>query len=104
MKKFFCLFLALVFTIMMTSVCFAEVNDPLQSTNLNTTTNKQYVEFEEDITPEGDPKDIEFEEEKVPKDLPKTGGIPAEAFYVLGGICIASAVIVSRGKAKTSSK
>lgn len=36
--------------------------------------------------------------------LPKTGGIPAEAFYTVGALFIVAALIVSKKKVKASSK
>lgn len=35
--------------------------------------------------------------------LPKTGGIPGEAFYVLGALIVAAGVLVSKRKVKAAS-
>jgi LPXTG-motif cell wall-anchored protein len=43
-------------------------------------------------------------EEETPKALPKTGGIPAEAFYAIGGIMVLAALILSMRKTKAASK
>jgi LPXTG-motif cell wall-anchored protein len=42
--------------------------------------------------------------EEVPKALPTTGGIPAEAFYVVGALLIVGALVISMRKAKPASK
>lgn len=38
------------------------------------------------------------------KKLPKTGGIPAELFYVVGGLLIVSALLLTVKKSKASAK
>lgn len=43
-------------------------------------------------------------EENVPTALPKTGGIPEEAFYAIGGIMVICALVVLMKKSKTAPK
>jgi len=51
------------------------------------------TEFEDDETPMGGPS-IDT--------LAQTGGIPAEVFYVLGGVCILGAILLLSKKTKTN--
>ena len=106
MKKKICLLLALLFTLLFTLSAFAatdDINDPLLSTGSGTVTDDQYgeieEEFEDEDTPEAPPV-IEITDEV----LPQTGGIPAEAFYIIGGLCIVSAILLLVRKEKPSTK
>lgn len=101
-----CLILVLLFTFLFTLSAFAvtdDINDPLSSTGLGAVTDDQYgeieEEFEDDDTPEAPPV-IEITDEA----LPQTGGIPAEAFYIIGGLCIVSAILLLTRKEKPSTK
>lgn len=105
LKKMICLLLALLFTLLFTLSAFAateDISDPLLSTS-GTVTDDQYgereEEFEDEDTPEAPPV-IEITDEA----LPQTGGIPAEAFYILGGLCIVSAILLLTRKEKPSTK
>ncbi len=104
MKKIFLFLLISVLFVSFSSVCFAAPNDnPVQAAELKEVPNedlaaaaakdKQSAAKTQDIT-----------EEKVPKALPKTGGIPSEAFYIVGGLLIVSALAISMKKVKPASK
>lgn len=64
-----------------------------------------YRELHDEAVPTGDadssPEIINIAEEEIPKAdvLPKTGGIPAEVFYVAGALFIMAALILSVKKA-----
>lgn len=106
MKKLICLLLALLFTVLFTTIAMAETNeidDPLVPLSPDTVTTTQYDEineFEDDPIPESGPPDTEIPDEA----LPQTGGIPVEVFYVAGGICILSAILLLGRKRKPSTK
>ncbi len=104
MKKLICLLVALVLTFLLTTMALAatdDIDDPLVPQSPATVTATQYGEiFEEDPIPESGPPDIEIPDEA----LPQTGGIPVEVFYVAGGICILSAVLLIGRKSKPSAK
>lgn len=105
MKRVLCLLLALLFTLIFTTMVFAaneQIEDPLLPTSPDIVIEEQYgniQEFEDDPNPESAPTMEILDEE-----LPQTGGIPAEAFYILGGICIVSAVLLLSRKSKPSTK
>lgn len=109
MKKTLCLLLALLFTFLFTTMAFAvteEIKDPLTPLNSDIVIKEQYgetVEFEENEVPQALPI-IDVVDEKVPEALPQTGGVPAEAFYIVGGICILSAILLLTRKSKSSAK
>lgn len=106
MKKLMCLILALIFTVLLATMAMAtteEVDDPLVPQSSNTVTTTQYDEineFDDDPVPESGPPETEITDDI----LPQTGGIPAEVFYVLGGILILSAVLLLSKKNKPSTK
>lgn len=123
MKKILSLVLTLVLIIMIGSVSFAAAGDTVipdpqvpgaPAENVNDET---YVEppngivtVDDESIAGGDSETsaetIEIDEETVPKGdaLPKTGGIPAEAFYAAGALIIVAALIISKKKAKAASK
>lgn len=107
MKKKICLLLALLFTFLFAFSAFAatdDTNDPLLlPTSSDTVTGDQYGEFDDNPVPETAPI-VEIIEEELPEALPQTGGIPAEAFYIIGGICIISAILLLVKKEKPSTK
>lgn len=91
------------------SFAATKIDDPLVPTSPDTVTETQYGEideFEDEPVAESGITLAEFEEETIPEggELPQTGGIPAEAFYVIGGIFIISAVILLTRKSKPSAK
>ena len=102
MKKSLFLVLILMFTLIFTVIGFA-ATDTVDVPDANapgaapdTTTDMYPTEdFQDGDTPEGSPIEA-FEEEIVP--LATTGGIPAEIFYVAGGLCILLAIVVSKKK------
>ena len=102
MKKILSLVLSLTLIFILGSVCFAEQDDSLVSRVL-----KENVNVATYSTPS-----IKSGEELIPggssaasvEKLPKTGGIPAEAFYVAGVLFIAAALIISKKKVKVASK
>jgi LPXTG-motif cell wall-anchored protein len=108
-KRALCLLLALLFTFTFTTMVFAadeKIDDPLLPTSPDIVIEEQYgniQEFEDDPTPETAPV-VDILEEELPEALPQTGGIPAEVFYIIGGICIISAVLLLSRKSKPSAK
>lgn len=105
MKKMLCLILALLFTFLFTLSAFAatnDIDDSLLSTGAGVV-DEQYgnkeEKFDDDDVPEAPPI-IEIKDEA----LPQTGGIPAEAFYIIGGICIISAILLLVRKERPSTK
>lgn len=101
LKKLICLLLTLLMVVFYTGMAMAAtddeiIDDPLQSPDYETVTGDVYGEFEEEIIPEAGPPAGEI--------LAQTGGIPAEVFYVIGGICVLSAVFLLGKKPKTYDK
>lgn len=89
---------------MFTTMVFAagdsiDLKNPLAQVGSNVVIVDQYGEFEDELNPQS-PPNIEITD----KALPQTGGIPAEAFYIVGGICILSAVLLLTKKTKSSTK
>lgn len=106
MKKTLCLILALLFTFLFTTMVFAatdDIEDPLTPLSSDIVTDEQYEEIEEELTPEAAPV-IDISDQAVPEALPQTGGIPAEVFYIVGGICILSAILLLTRTNKSSAK
>lgn len=104
MKRILSLLLALTLVIMIGSVSFAagdgtKITDPevpgAPVENVNAAT---YVEPDEAIPTA--PVNESVTDEVVPKGdaLPKTGGIPAEAFYAAGALFVVAALIISKKK------
>ena len=83
MKKIICLLLTLTLIVFFGSICFAAVD-------------AYDTEFEELIGEDTPGASVDT--------LPKTGGLPAETFYVAGVLIIAAALVISRKKAKVTSK
>ncbi len=105
MKKLICLLLAIIFTFVFATMAMAtdDIDDPLAAQSPDTVTTTQYDEideFDDDSIPESGSPEIEIPDEV----LPQTGGIPAEVFYVVGGICILGAVLLLGRKSKPSTK
>ena len=107
MKKILSLVLSLTLIIILGSVCFAAQED---TTIKETEVPKASAESVDKSTYKTPP--IKMDDELIPKGpssasvekLPKTGGIPAEAFYVAGVLFIAAALIISKKKVKVASK
>lgn len=106
MKKVLSLILALSMVMILGSVSFAAptvnvdsatYDEPVieiideENAGGSTDTTKEGSDLNE-VVPGGDAR------------LPKTGGIPAEAFYGAGALIVLAALIVSRKKVKTASK
>jgi len=128
LKKFTCLLMAVLFTIAFATIAFAatgdttDIPDATAPGSADTTTGDTYAtatpaptppveDITDDDTPQGadtgktgDTDTIDFEEEPTPQSatLAKTGGIPAEAFYAIGALCIVAALILSRKKSGES--
>lgn len=125
MKKFTCLLMAVIFTIAFATIAFAaagdttDIPDAAAPGSADTTTGDTYgtptppptENITDDDTPQsantgktGDTDTIDFEEELTPQSatLAKTGGIPAEAFYAIGALCIVAALLLSRKKSGES--
>lgn len=102
MKRALFLSLILLFLLLFTTMVLAttdnDIEDPLAPLSPDIVTNEQYKEFDDPLIPQS-PPDVE---EQSPGKLPQTGGIPAEVFYITGGICILSAILLSTGKSKSS--
>ena len=106
MKKILLILLTLVLMVNLGSVCFAAQGDKV--VNIEDEENVGAAAYDEQ------PSIIEVIDEDVAGGsaqtivdedvLPKTGGIPAEAFYVVGALLIVSAMIISKIKAKLASK
>jgi LPXTG-motif cell wall-anchored protein len=111
MKKLLLAILVLVVCVSAGSVCFAATGTGNE--NILDEGSVGAASYTEELADEGAPQagvdqasgqqQITLEEE-VPKALPKTGGIPAEAFYVVGALLIAGALVLSIRKAKPASK
>ena len=89
MKKLVSIVLTLVLIVSFGIACFAESVD--DSTYKEKTNQIDRVTSLEEAIPQG-------------SSLPKTGGIPAEAFYAVGAILIVGALIISKKKTKPASK
>lgn len=115
MKKLLCVFLILVVVIMAASSVFAAeegktIEDqlvpaaPAENVNLEVYHNQNLVIDNGEIPGGSQGTGIDtvtIDEETIPQgsSLPKTGGIPAEAFYIGGGLLIVAAVVLARKKA-----
>lgn len=119
MKRFICSILTLTLLMIIGSVSFAATGDvtipdpqvPGAPTVNSTTYNEQTTVIIDEDTPGGSVKEatsnsVEIKEEvpAAPAKLPKTGGIPAEAFYVAGALIIVAALVLSRVKTKAAPK
>lgn len=112
MRKLFGIILILIFVFSIGSTSFAATNGvnvpdpqvpgaPAQNVD-NSTYNQPAVEIQDQDVPAGPNKGsaqtIDINDQEIPKALPKTGGIPAETFYVVGGVLIAAALLLSMKK------
>lgn len=104
MKRIISLLLTLVIVLMVGSFSFAAAGDtdiPDQKVpgatveNVNSATYNQPSRTISGST-------IDIQDETVPLALPSTGGIPSEAFYVVGALFIVAALILSKKKVKTA--
>lgn len=105
MKKLICLFLILVLSIGIASISFAETvvtPEPVPGAAPETVDSVMYGNDNLIIPDQGIPGGsvTKVDTETIPAGLPKTGGIPAETFYVAGALFIVAALILSRKKAK----
>lgn len=112
MKKILSLMLVLVFVLMLGTVTYAanestDIPDSgVAGAPVENVLDRTYMDFPDEGVARGDNKGtsvetIDIAEEEPPKAdaLPQTGGIPAEAFYVVGALFIVAALILSRKKA-----
>jgi len=100
MKRISFLSLVLLYSLLFTTIVLAttdNIDDPLAPLSPETVTNRQYEEFDEPQIPQSPP---DADEEYYGK-LPQTGGIPAEVFYIAGGICVLSGALLLTGKSKS---
>ena len=119
MKKVLCLILALSVVMILGTVSFAagntNITDPAvpgaPAVNVDTATYDEPVINIIDEQNAGASTDTSKGgsdlNEAVPGGdaaLPKTGGIPAETFYVAGALIVLAALIISRKKVKAASK
>jgi len=111
MKRIVSTILALILMITICSVSYAAtggtvIPDPnvpgAPAVNVNTET---YVEPQREVGDENIPGSATVVDEQLPKgdSLPKTGGIPAETFYVAGVLIIAAALVILK-KTKAAPK
>lgn len=108
MKKPVSLVLVFLFILVVGGICFAAPTVPDEAVPGSPVTvdSATYGETPVDIMDEGvagDGSDTSMEiieDEEVAKDLPKTGGVPSEAFYGVGGLFVVAALVLSRKKAK----
>lgn len=92
MKKIILAVLTFVLVVSLGNACFAaSENQSVGSAEYN----QPQATLEENINDEGVPK---------ASALPKTGGIPSEVFYVVGGLLVVSALVISRVTAKSPAK
>lgn len=113
MKRLLCLLLTLSLIFVLGSVSLAAEGDQAQepdataapAVNVDTATygEQETVITDEDIAA-GSTVEIKEEVPAAPAKLPKTGGIPAEAFYVAGALIIVAALVLSRVKTKAAPK
>jgi LPXTG-motif cell wall-anchored protein len=105
MKRILFLSLILLFLFLLTTVVFSadDIDDPLAPLSPDIVTNDRYKPFDEELIPESPPV-IDIEDDEIPEALPQTGGIPAEAFYIAGGVCILSAILILTTKSKSTDK
>lgn len=112
MKKLISLMLVLVFVFMLGTVTYAandgtDIPDSVvPAAPVENVLDETYEDLLDEDVALGDNngtsvETIEIIEEEPPKAdaLPETGGIPAEAFYVVGALFIVAALILSRKKA-----
>lgn len=103
MKKTFCILLILMFAILFSAIGFADTIDPNAPGEAQTVSEDMYpVITETPPPPPPTPTAFDFPNSNVPAsgELAQTGGIPAGAFYAVGGFCIILAFIISRKKGK----
>ncbi|HEX2946636.1 MAG TPA: LPXTG cell wall anchor domain-containing protein [Clostridia bacterium] len=112
MKKLFGIILILVFVISLGSTSLAATNGadvPDQNVPGAPAINvvdDTYDQPEREITDgelpagtnKGSAKTADIQDQEIPKALPKTGGVPAETFYVAGGVLVAAALFLSMKK------
>ena len=92
MKKLLCIVLTLVLIVSLGSICFAEnVDNSTYDEKSNKIIEKDLVSSVDEAVPSG-------------SSLPRTGGVPAEAFYAVGALLIVGALVISKKKPKPASK
>jgi hypothetical protein len=97
MKKLFSLILVFIIIFTLGNFSFAA--------KTKTDTNNEVTTYNGELA--GGDKTSSYEtldDETVARGLPKTGGIPAEAFYAAGAVLVLAALILSRKKVKTDTK
>lgn len=102
MKKLLSLCLTVVIMICVVNLCYAEPE------NVNSSVYQQEPIIINDLNPEAPADEPTVIEEKEPvpagdTELPKTGGIPPQAFYVAGALLVAAGILIPVRKTKTSS-
>jgi LPXTG-motif cell wall-anchored protein len=120
MKKILSVILTLILCFSVVNVCFAAEGTNTKEENIvdnqnplspaQTTGTEEYTTANDESVPLGDATAagnlMQVAEEETPKAdaLPKTGGIPAEAFYIVGVLLIGGAIVLSMRKAKPAAK
>lgn len=111
MKRIICLILIMIFSLMIINVSFAApedkvVPDPnVPGAPVENVDGATYTQPEREVRDETVPGSATVIDEQTPKGdaLPKTGGIPAETFYVAGLLIIAAALVILK-KTKAAPK
>lgn len=112
MKKILMIFLVLIMVFGFSSICFAATtNSSITITDEQNAAAFVYPDTEGtplgvagSTTKSGLSSSLTVADESTPQALPKTGGIPEEAFYAVGALLIISAIILSMKKTKITSK
>lgn len=114
MKKLFCFFCVLFLFVTLFNIGYAETNiidENIPGNAPETVTSTVYRETTIEITDEGVPSSIpdvlDIIDEEVPFDapeLPDTGGVPPEVFYLVGVVFIVIGILFSLKKNKNAVK
>ncbi len=111
MKKLLSLILVLIFAFTLGTIAYAAEGDTdipdseVPAAPAENVLDDTYEDLQDEDIAAGDPdtsfETIDIGDEEPPKAdvLPATGGIPAEAFYVIGALFIVAALILFRKKA-----
>lgn len=112
MKKLFCFFCVLFLFVILFNICYAETNvidENIPGNPPETVTVLMYGGTTTEIIDEGIPQSIpavlDVTDEEIPYggELPDTGGVPPEAFYLIGAVFIVIGILFSLKKNKNAS-
>lgn len=112
MKKLFSFFCVLFLFVILLNICYAEtdiIDENVPGNSPETVTNSMYgtttVIIDEEI-PSSVPAVLDITDEEIPLDapeLPDTGGVPPEAFYLVGVVFIVIGILFSLKRNKNAS-